>query len=394
VHSAATGRPRHRRGGGRLAGPAGTGTITGMPTPAPAPAPQVVQALPKVLLHDHLDGGLRPTTLLELAAAAGHRLPADDADLLAAHFHRTAHTGNLPGYLEGFTHTVAVMQTEEALTRVAADAVADLVADGVVYAELRYAPELHTRAGLTADQVVATVTAALHDAAAAAAAGGHPIIVRQILTALRNTDDWSSTAACADRFAGDVVAFDIAGPEHGWPASRGAATFTWLRTRNIHLTIHAGEAYGPDAIADAVHLCGAERLGHGVRLADDVTTGADGAPQLSKLACYVRDRRIALELCPTSNVGTGAAATIATHPFDRLYRADLRVTVNTDNRLMSATTLTGELCTLADTFGYTLADIARFTLNAAKASFADHATRGHLIRNIILPAYTAAGVTL
>ena len=215
-----------------------------------------------------------------------------------------------------------------------------------------------------------------------------------VLTAMRQADNWAQVARLADRHYGQVVAFDIAGPEAGWPASRGAEVMTWLRERNIHLTIHAGEAVGVEAITDAVARCGAERLGHGVRLADGICDDGAGGLRLSRLAAYVRDRRIALELCPTSNVDTGAYPDVASHPFDRLYRAGLRVTVNTDNRLMSATSMTDELWALVSTFGYTVDDVARFALNAAKAAFADHETRGRIVRDEVVAPYALLGARL
>jgi adenosine deaminase len=334
-----------------------------------------VQLAPKVLLHDHLDGGLRPATILDLAAEIGHALPAATPEALADWFAESADSGSLERYLETFSHTVAVMQTADAITRVAREAVEDLAADGVVYAEVRYAPELHVDGGLELEEVVAAVQRGFAEGMASTG-----IVVRQLLTAMRQAARASEIARLAvDWRDRGVAGFDIAGPEAGYPPTRFLAAFELLAAENMRFTIHAGEGFGLPSIWEAVHPCGADRLGHGVRIAEDITVGPDGAPRLGRLAAYVRDRRIPLEICPRSNVQTGAASSIAEHPIGLLSRLGFRVTVNTDNRLMSRTSMTEELWGLVEAFGYGLAELERFTVNAMKSAFLPYDERVELI---------------
>jgi adenosine deaminase len=357
------------------------------------PSRDQVRRAPKVLLHDHLDGGLRPQTIVEIAAEVGHALPAGDADSLGKWFAESADSGSLERYLETFDHTVAVMQTADALTRVARECVEDLAADGVVYAEVRYAPEQHVSDGLTLDQVVAAVQAGF-DAAAAADDGR--IVVRQLLTAMRHQARSREIAelAVAWRHRG-VAGFDIAGAEAGYPPTRHLDAFEYLQRENAHFTIHAGEGFGVPSIWQAIQWCGADRLGHGVRIIDDITVhgdpGATGKPQaeLGLLAAYVRDKRIPLEMCPTSNVQTGAATSIAEHPIGLLKRLRFRVTVNTDNRLMSRTSMTDEMWALVEAFGYGLDDLRWFTINAMKSAFLPFDERLAIIDDVIKPGYAA-----
>jgi adenosine deaminase len=352
---------------------------------------QVLRA-PKVLLHDHLDGGLRPQTIVEIAGQVGHELPADDAESLGSWFAESAESGSLERYLETFDHTVAVMQTADALTRVARECVEDLVDDGVVYAEIRYAPEQHVSGGLTLDQVVAAVQAGF-DAATEAADGR--IVVRQLLTAMRHQARSREIAELMVAHRDDgVVGFDIAGAEAGYPPTRHLDAFEYLQRENAHFTIHAGEAFGLPSIWEAIQWCGADRLGHGVRIVDDITVGADGQPKLGRLAAYVRDKRIPLELCPHSNVQTGAADSIADHPIGLLTKLRFRVTVNTDNRLMSGTSMTHEMSALADAFGYDLDDLQWFTVNAMKSAFLHFDDRLRIINDVIKPGYAALSAQL
>jgi adenosine deaminase len=355
-----------------------------------APTREQVRRAPKVLLHDHLDGGLRPQTILELAADLGHELPADDAESLGDWFAAAADSGSLVRYLETFDHTVAVMQTGSALTRVARECVEDLAADGVVYAEVRYAPEQHVEQGLTLDEVVAAVQEGFDAGTAAAAAAGHPIVVRQLLTAMRHQARSMEIAelAVAWRDRG-VAGFDIAGAEAGHPPTRHLDAFEYLQRENSHFTIHAGEAFGLPSIWQAIQWCGADRLGHGVRIIDDIKVDEDGTVHLGRLAAYVRDQRIPLEMCPASNVQTGAADSIAEHPIGLLTRLRFRVTVNTDNRLMSRTSMTDEMCALVDAFGYTLEDLRWFTINATKSAFLPFDERLALIDDVVKPGYAA-----
>jgi adenosine deaminase len=354
--------------------------------PTVLPRDQVLRA-PKVLLHDHLDGGLRPATVLELAGEIGHELPADDAEALGAWFAAAADSGSLERYLETFDHTVAVMQNGPAITRVARECVEDLAADGVVYAEIRYAPEQHVSQGLTLDEVVAAVQEGFDQATEAA---GGRIVVRQLLTAMRHQARSMEIAELAVTWRDRGVAgFDIAGAEAGYPPTRHLDAFEYLQRENSHFTIHAGEAFGLPSIWQAIQWCGADRLGHGVRIIDDITVHEDGSVELGRLAAYVRDKRIPLEMCPASNVQTGAAASIAEHPIGLLTKLRFRVTVNTDNRLMSRTSMTDEMWSLVQAFGYTLEDLRWFTINAMKSAFLPFDERLALIDEVVKPGYAA-----
>ncbi len=345
----------------------------------------LLRRAPKVLLHDHLDGGLRPATIIELADETGHELPSTDEAALAAWFHRGAARRDLPLYLETFEHTVGVLQTEAALHRVAREAAEDLAADGVVYAEVRFAPELHVERGLSPDAVVEAVLAGFADGSANAG-----IEVRTLLTAMRTTARSLEIAELAVRHRdAGVVGFDIAGQEAGYPPTRHLDAFQYVMRENFHITIHAGEAFGLPSIWEAVQFCGAERLGHGVRIVDDVAFDGDGEPRLGRLAAFVRDRRVPLEMCPTSNVHTGAAASIEQHPIGLLRDLRFRVTVNTDNRLMSDVTMTRELRRLNDAFGWGLDDFEWLTMNAVKSAFAPFDDRLRLIEDVVLPGYAA-----
>ena len=344
---------------------------------------------PKALLHDHLDGGVRPATVLELAEACGYTgLPTKDVGELAQWFVSGANQKDLVLYLEAFDHTLAVMQTREALTRVAAECAEDLAADGVVYAEIRFAPELHTEGELGLDDVVGAVIDGFGVGSARAAAGGHPITVYALLTAMRTQARSSEIAELAVRWRDDgVVGFDIAGAEAGFPPTRHLDAFQLVARENFHITIHAGEAFGVPSIWEALQWCGAERLGHGVRIVDDITEDSEGRPVLGRLAAFVRDRRVPLEMCPTSNVHTGAAPSIAEHPIGLLRRLRFRVTVNTDNRLMSDTSLSKEFAALVDTFGYGWDDVEWLTTNAMKSAFAGFDERLRIINERIKPGY-------
>src|SRR5690349_16117624 len=338
---------------------------------------------PKALLHDHLDGGLRPQTILELADAVGHPLPAADAEALGNWFVAAADSGSLERYLETFAHTVAVMQTEAGLHRVARECALDLAADGVVYAEVRYAPEQHLEGGLSLDAVVDAVNAGFVDGCAEAAALGRPIRVGVLLTAMRHAARSQEIAELAVRYRdAGVVGFDIAGAEAGFPPTRHLDAFEYLQRENFHFTIHAGEAFGLPSIWQAIQWCGADRLGHGVRIVDDITGSS-----LGRLASYVRDKRIPLELCPSSNVQTGAAPSIAEHPIGLLHDLRFRVTVNTDNRLMSGTSMSREMTLLAEAFGWGWSEMQWLTINAMKSAFIPYDERLAIINDVIKPAY-------
>jgi adenosine deaminase len=351
-----------------------------------------IRAVPKVLLHDHLDGGLRPQTVLELAREIGYQdLPGDNVEELTRRLTEGAHRGHLEVYLDAFRHTVAVMQTPDALRRVAAECAEDLAADGVVYAEVRFAPELHTDRGLSLDQVVEAVLAGFAEGSANAARDGHRITVYALLTAMRTAARSLEIAELAVRYRDHgVVGFDIAGAEAGWPPSRHLDAFQYLKRENFHITIHAGEAFGLPSIWEAVQWCGTERLGHGVRIVDDIEISPEGNVRLGRLAAYIRDRRIPLEMCPTSNVQTGAATSIAEHPIGILRQLQFRVTVNTDNRLMSQVTLSSEFGRLAEVFGYGWSDVEWLTINAMKSAFAGFDERLRLINTVIKPGFATA----
>jgi adenosine deaminase len=345
-----------------------------------------IRRAPKVLLHDHLDGGLRPRTVIELAAEAGYReLPTTDPDELARWFTLGADRKSLELYLEGFRHTLAVMQARDAIERVAAECVEDLAADGVVYAEIRMAPELLTDGGLTLDEATEAMLAGLRRGRE-----GRPITVGLLITAMRQAAKSVEIAELAIRHRDEgVVGFDIAGPEAGYPPTRHLDAFQLIARENFHFTIHAGEGFGLPSIWEALQWCGAERLGHGVRIVDDIVVRPDGRVALGRLAAYVRDRRVPLEMCPTSNVHTGAAPSIAEHPIDLLRRLRFRVTVNTDNRLMSGITLSSEFATLASAFGIGLDDMEWLTLNAMKSAFWPFDGRLRIINEQIKPGFAS-----
>jgi adenosine deaminase len=338
-----------------------------------------------VLLHDHLDGGLRPATIIELAEEIGYRaLPSTDPIELATWFREAADSGSLERYLETFGHTVAVMQSAAGLARVAREAVEDLAEDGVVYAEVRWAPEQHVGSGLSLEQVVDATLSGFADGVQVAAEKGQHIRVGAILTAMRHAARSLEIAELAVAYRDNgVVGFDIAGAEAGFPPTRHLDAFEYLRRENFHFTIHAGEAFGLPSIWEAIQWCGTDRLGHGVRIVDDITAGG----RLGRLAQYVRDKRIPLEMCPSSNVQTGAAPSIAEHPIGLLRRLQFRVTVNTDNRLMSGTSMTREMTLLCEAFGYGWADLQWFTINAMKSAFIPFDERLEIINNQIKPAY-------
>ena len=350
---------------------------------------EMIRQAPKALLHDHLDGGLRPATVLEIAGQVGYdELPATDLDGLADWFRTRSHSGSLERYLEPFSHTVAVMQTPEALYRVAYECVEDLAADSVVYAEVRFAPELHINRGLSFDGVVDAVLAGFAAGEKACAAEGHPIKVRCLVTAMRHAAMSREIAELAIRFRDKgVVGFDIAGAEAGYPPTRHLDAFEYMRDHNARFTIHAGEAFGLPSIHEAIAFCSADRLGHGVRITDDIEVDPDGGVRLGRLAAIVRDKRVPLEMCPSSNVQTGAVDSIAEHPFDLLARARFRVTVNTDNRLMSDTTMSQEMHRLVEAFGYGWTDLQRFTINAMKSAFIPFGERLEIIDDVIKPRY-------
>ncbi|EXF24335.1 adenosine deaminase [Nesterenkonia sp. AN1] len=376
---------------------------------AAAKLEEQLRNLPKVSLHDHLDGSLRPATLIELAAEIGHDLPSQDAEELAERFRQNANSGSLEKYLEAFAHTTAVMQTAPNLRRVAKEYVEDLAADGIIYSEVRWAPEQHQTQGLSLDEAVEAVQEGLNQGMETVAEQDGVIVVGQLVSAMRQSDraDEIVEVALRHRDKG-VVGFDIAGPEAGFPPSRFADAFTRLATEMLPTTVHAGEGDGIESVRDALVSGRAQRLGHGVRVAEDISvieTQPDSEDdleageevfqvELGPVARWVRDRQIHLEVSPTSNLQTGAIAGFAQgespelsdHPFDMLYQLGFNVGVNTDNRLVSGVTLSGELALIASTFDYGLGELADFQINALESSFLGHEER-EALAGMILEAW-------
>jgi adenosine deaminase len=345
----------------------------------------VLKSLPKVLLHEHLDGVLRPETVIELAESAGYdQLPNEDPEELAHWFHQGANQGSLQKYLEGFAHTIAVMQTEEALERVAYEQAEDLSADGVVYFETRFAPVFHTRKGLSHPQIVSAVLKGLERGRK-----DFGIASGLIICAMRNMDVSLEMAELAVDFRErGVVGFDLAGEEGGYPPKKHVDAFHYIQRQNFNITIHAGEGFGKESIWQAIQYCGAHRIGHGTRLIEDIALAEDGnVVKLGDLAQYVLDKRIPLEICLLSNVQTGAARSLAEHPFRIFFKEKFRVTLNTDNRLMSDTTMTKEFEAASTTFGLTLGDFEKIAINAMKSAFLPYDQRINFIYKVIKPGY-------
>jgi len=351
---------------------------------AELPTRAQIEAAPKVLLHDHLDGGLRASTVIELADELGYAsLPTTDADELSQWMRRGADRKDLVLYLETFAHTVGVMQTPDSIRRVARECAEDLAADGIVYAEVRFAPELHTEQGMTMDDAVEAVTAGFAEGSA-----GTGLTIRTLCSAMRHLNKSLEVSQLAVRWRDrGVVGFDIAGPEKGFPPDDHTLAFQYAQRENFHYTIHAGEAYGPPSIWKALAWCSAERLGHGVRILDDITVGEDGTATLGRLAHYVRDRRIPLEVCPSSNLHTGVVDTLADHPIKLFKDLRFRVTLNTDNRLMSNVSLSDEMMNMVNFFEWDLRDMQWLTVNGMKSAFLPFDERLALINDVIKPTY-------
>jgi adenosine deaminase len=344
----------------------------------------LLRSLPKVLLHEHLDGVLRPQTVIGLARDAGYTdLPQADAEQLAKWFTQGANQGSLGKYLEGFKHTIAVMQSEEAIERVAYEQAQDLSDDGVVYYETRFAPVFHTTKGLSHQQIVSAVLKGM-------ARGRQDFGIQSglIICAMRNMNVSLEMAELAVDFrARGVVGFDLAGEEGGFPPKKHVDAFHYIQRENFNITIHAGEGFGKESIWQAIQYCGAHRIGHGTRLIDDIAISGGRAVKLGDLAQYVLDKRIPLEICLISNVHTGAAPSLEQHPFKILYQQKFRVTLNTDNRLMSDTSMTKEFAAVATAFGLTIGDFEKITINAMKSAFLPYGQRCDLIYNVIKPGY-------
>src|SRR3984957_3035429 len=345
---------------------------------------RVLQSLPKVLLHEHLDGVLRPQTVIQLARDVGYSdLPTADPDALSEWFFRGANQGSLAKYLQGFAHTIAVMQTEEALQQVAYEQAEDLSRDGIIYFETRFAPVFHTQKGLTHQQIVSAVLKGLERGRK-----DFGISSGLIICAIRNMNTSLEMAELAVDFrARGVVGFDLAGEEGGYPPKKHVDAFHYIQRENFNITIHAGEGYGKESIWQAIQYCGAHGIGHGTRLIDDIAVMDGKAVKLGDLAQYVLDKRIPLEICLLSNVHTGATPSLEQHPFKILYRERFRVTLNTDNRLMSATSMTQEFEAASQAFGLTLDDFERISINSMKSAFLPYDQRCEVIYKTIKPGY-------
>src|SRR6202140_1738607 len=343
-----------------------------------------IKSLPKVLLHEHLDGVLRPQTVIELAREVGYAgLPTDNPEELATWFHQGANKGSLPEYLQGFAHTIAVLQTEDALERVAYEQAEDLSRDGIVYFETRFAPIFHAQKGLTHQQVVSVVLKGLERGRK-----DFGIASGLIICAMRNMDVSLEMAELAVDFRErGVVGLDLAGEEGGYPPKKHVDAFHYIQRQNFNITIHAGGGYGKESIWQAIQYCGAHRIGHGTRLIDDIAVADGKVVKLGDLAQYVLDKRIPLEICLISNVHTGATPSLAEHPFKILYQEKFRVTLNTDNRLMSDTSMTQEFEAAAETFGLTVGDFEKITINAMKSAFLPYKERLGFIYSAIMPGY-------
>jgi len=349
---------------------------------------QQIALAPKVLLHDHLDGGLRPQTMIEHALASGYtKLPSYEPDQLAKWFVEACSSGTLELYLETFEHTISVMQTTEEIIRVARECVIDLAADNVVYAEVRGAPELFTRKGLTMDQVIEATVEGFNQGMAEVAHNGKKIRVEHILCALRQNHVSDEVATKVVKYKGrGVVGFDIAGPEAGFPPTDHIKAFNYLRDSGAHYTIHAGEAFGVESIALAVNECGAQRIGHGIRLIDDIDFSS-GEAKLGSLAQEILDNQICLEMAPTSNLQTGGAASYATHQIGIMKKLGFNVTLNTDNRLMSATSMNREAREIANGYSWNLDDLHDVARNGIYSAFIDDDEQEDIYQSQIKAVY-------
>ncbi len=344
--------------------------------------------VPKVLLHDHLDGGLRAETIIDLAKELKYKkLPTHDAGELAEWFHRGAVRGSLVEFLEGFEHTTAVMQTREGLIRVAYEMMEDMKNDGVCYVETRFAPVFHTQKGLYYDDVIQSVLEGLEKGKKDFGIG-----YGLILCGMRNMKNTLEIAELAVNYRNQgVVGFDLAGEEGGYPPKKHIDAFQFIQRSNFNITIHAGEAFGKESIWQAIQWCGAHRIGHGTRIIDDITLDNGGnVVGLGELAQYILDKRIPIEICLLSNLHTGAVPSLESHPFGVLYKSKFRLCLNTDDRLMSKTTLTNECRLAMEYFHLTLDDIEKLMINAMKSAFIPYDERLHYIYNIIKPGFQTA----
>jgi len=346
---------------------------------------QIIKEVPKVLLHDHLDGGLRPQTIIDLADNIGYKkLPTKDPKELAEWFFSGANKGNLIEYLQGFEHTIALMNNKEALTRVAYEMMEDMKNDGVCYVETRFAPIFHISKNFYYDDVVNAVLDGLEKGKKDFGVG-----YGLILCGMRNkTNNLEIAELSLNYRRKGVVGFDLAGEEGGYPPKKHLDAFQSIQRSNFNITIHAGEAFGKESIWQALQWCGAHRIGHATRLIEDISFDKNGnVVNLGDLAQYILDKRIPLEICLLSNVHTGAVDKIENHPFGILYKEHFRVSINTDDRLMSDTTMTKEFLTAIQYFNINLDDVEKITINAMKSAFIPHKERLKYIYDVIKPGY-------
>jgi adenosine deaminase len=348
-------------------------------------AENIIKSVPKVLLHDHLDGGLRPQTIVELAKEIKYKkLPTEDPGELAEWFHRGAYKGNLVEFLQGFEHTIAVMQNKENIERVAYEMMEDMKNDNVCYVETRFAPLFHKNKNLYPEDIVLAVLNGLEKGKNDFGVG-----YGLILCAMRNMKNSLEIAELAVNFRDSgVVGFDLAGEEGGYPPKKHIDAFQFIQRSNFNITIHAGEAFGKESIWQAIQWCGAHRIGHATHLKEDIAFDKEGnSVVFGELAQYILDKRIPLEICLLSNLHTGAVDKLENHPFKILYDNKFRVTINTDDRLMSNTTMTNEFLTAQKYFGITIDDMEKITINAMKSAFIHYNQRLSYIYKIIKPGY-------
>ena len=346
---------------------------------------EIIKSVPKVLLHDHLDGGLRAQTIIDLAGELNYKkLPTYDKDELAEWFHTGANKGNLVEFLKGFEHTTSVLQTKEGLERAAFEMMEDMKNDGVVYVETRFAPVYHVNKNMYLEDTVTSVLKGLERGKNEFGVG-----YGLILCGMRNMKNTLEIAELAVNFRRDgVVGFDLAGEEGGYPPKKHLDAFQFIQRANFNITIHAGEAFGKESIWQAIQWCGAHRIGHATRLIEDIVTNENGeVVSFGDLAQYVLDKRIPLEICLLSNVHTGAVDKIENHPFGILFTEKFRVTINTDDRLMSANTLTKEFLTAVNYFNVSFDEIEKITINSMKSAFIPYKERLRYIYEIIKPGY-------
>jgi adenosine deaminase len=342
----------------------------------------IIREVPKVLLHDHLDGGLRPATVIDLAGDAGYSgLPTTDPDDLGAWFFNGANKGSLVEFLQGFEHTIAVMQSKEALERVAYEMMEDMHKDGVCYVESRFAPVQHTAGGLYFEDILSAVLEGLERGKRDFGIG-----YGLILCAMRNMRDSLEIAELAVNYRDQgVVGFDLAGEEGGYPPKEHIEAFQFIQRENFSITIHAGEAFGLQSIWQAIQFCGAHRIGHATRLAEDISHDRDGkVVDLGYLSQYILDKRVPLEICLSSNLHTDK---IENHPFGDFLKLRFRAFLNTDDRLMSNITLSHEYALACELFDVNIDTVEQLNINAMKSAFCPHKERMRIINEVIQPGY-------